>query len=107
MGAAGRDAHMVVAEAQLRRAAKSDRNQQAIMDRLRQIGARVIPIKEPVDLLVGYRGHTVLLEVKAEGGRLTEQQVQFIAGWIGGPVHIVKGPDEAASLVVDICKEPA
>lgn len=104
MGAAGRDAHMVVAEAQLRRAAKSDRNQQAIMDRLRQLGCHVRYIKEPVDLLVGYRNRTVLLEVKAEDGRLTQQQIEFLRDWTGGPVHIVRGPDEAAAIVAQECK---
>ena len=77
------------------------------MDRLRQIGARVIPIKEPVDLLVGFRNHTILLEVKAEDGRLTKPQIEFIAQWNGGPVHIVRDPDEAASLVAEIGRESA
>jgi hypothetical protein len=74
------------------------------MDRLREIGCRVNYIKEPVDLLVGYRDRTVLLEVKTEDGRLTKQQVQFIAEWNGGPVHVVRDPEEAVNIVIEECR---
>lgn len=88
----------------MRRAARTDSNQQEVIDSLRKIGCRVHYIKEPVDLMVGFRDKTVLLEVKAEGGRLTKQQVQFIAEWNGGPVHIVRDPQEAVEIVVEECK---
>lgn len=91
-------------ESCMRRAARTDSNQQAIMDRLRSIGCRVYHIKEPVDLLVGYRQRTVCLEVKADGGRLTKQQIQFIAEWNGGPVHIVRDPEEAVNIVIEECR---
>lgn len=87
----------------MRRAAKTDANQQAIIDRLRDIGAKVKYIKEPVDLLVGYRNKNVLIECKVDGGRLTKAQVEFIAEW-PGPVHIVRDPDEAAEIIVEECK---
>jgi len=87
----------------MRRAAKTDANQQAIMDRLREIGCKVKYIKEPVDLLVGYRNKNVLLEVKVESGRLTKQQIDFIAEW-PGPVHIVRDPEEAVNIVIEECK---
>ena len=88
----------------MRRAARTDANQAEIIKSLRQIGARVYYIKEPVDLLVGFRGHTVVLEVKMDGGRLTKQQVEFIAEWNGGPVHVVRDAQEAVNLVVEECK---
>lgn len=88
----------------MRRAAKTDANQQAIVERLRAIGARVFYVKEPVDLLVGYRNATVLLECKAPGGRITKAQAEFIAQWNGGALHVVRDPDEAVNLVLQECK---
>jgi hypothetical protein len=79
------------------------------MDRLREIGCRVRYIKEPVDLLVSYqnpltsRKFNLLLEVKTDDGRLTKQQIEFIAEWLG-PVHIVRGPEEAVNIVIEECR---
>jgi hypothetical protein len=82
----------------VRRAARTDSTQKSIVDRLRQLGCQVYYIKEPVDLLVGCRGKNLLLEVKAEDGRLTKAQVDFIATW-PGPVHVVRSADEAAEVI--------
>lgn len=93
----------------MRRAARTDANQQAIMDRLREIGCKVDYIKEPTDLLVGYRNvstgrrFNVLLECKVDGGRLTKKQVKFIESW-PGPLHIVRDPEEAVEIVLEECK---
>ena len=83
----------------MRRAAKTDANQSVIVDALRRIGAQVFYIKEPVDLLVGYRGKNSLLEVKDHDGRLTKAQVEFIAMW-PTDVHIVRTVDEALRAVI-------
>lgn len=88
----------------MRRAARVDVNQQAIVERLRAIGARVYFIKEPVDLMVGYRNATVLLECKAPGGRITKAQAEFIAQWNGGALHVVRDAEEAVNLVLQECK---
>lgn len=88
----------------MRRAARTDANQAEIIKSLRDIGCRVFYIKEPVDLLVGYRGHTLVLEVKVDGGRLTKPQIEFVAQWNGGPCHIVRDAQEAVEIVVEECK---
>ncbi len=49
----------------LRRAARTDANQAVIVRELRDRGALVILLGQPVDLLVGYRGAWALVEVKA------------------------------------------
>ena len=93
----------------MRRAARTDSNQQAVIDRLREANFKVKYIKEPVDLLVAGinprtgRRTNVLMEVKVDGGRLTKQQVEFIAEW-PGPLHIVKTGDEAVEIMVEECK---
>jgi hypothetical protein len=89
---------------QVRRAARTDANQAEIIKSLRDIGCRVYYIKEPCDLLVGYRQKTVLLEVKVDGGRLTKPQVEFIAQWNGASLHVVRDPQEAVEIVVEECK---
>jgi hypothetical protein len=84
----------------MRRAAKVDANQAAIVAALRQIGARAVYIKEPVDLLVGFRGVNYLLEVKNADGKdeITRAQAAFMATW-PAPVHIVKTPREAIDVL--------
>lgn len=85
----------------MRRAAKVDATQAAIVDALRRVGAAVVYIKEPLDLLVGYRGKNVLMEVKNRDGKdeLTKAQIEFIATW-PGEVHIVYSPFEAVQAIV-------
>lgn len=79
----------------MRNAAKIDYNQPAIVDALRRAGISVEYIKKPVDLLCCVRGETVLVEIKnPDGGRLTKDQVEFIARW-PGRIEIVKSPEEA------------
>ena len=53
----------------MKRAARIDAHQPAIVQALRDMGATVYYIKEPVDLVVGYRGMTILMEVKNEKGK--------------------------------------
>lgn len=87
----------------MRRAARVDANQAEIIKGLREIGARVYYIKEPMDLIVGYRKKTVILEVKTEEGRLTKQQAEFLSEWDGGPAFVVRNRDEAVNLIVREC----
>lgn len=94
----------------MRRAARTDATQEPIVAALRKIGARAIYIKEPVDLLVGYRNATVLLELKdgekfSSERRLTKQQEEFIATWPGGPVYVVSSVDEALRVVIEAARQ--
>ena len=85
----------------MRRAARVDENQQAIVDALKRVGVSVEIIGKPVDLLICCRGETALLEVKnPDGGdRLTKDQVEFISRW-PGKVHIAHSVEEALRLVL-------
>jgi GTPase len=84
----------------MRHAARTDAVQKEIIKALRAIGARVVYIKEPVDLLVGFRGATHLMEVKESGGRLTKQQEDFLTTWNGGSAWIVQTPSQAIEAVI-------
>lgn len=85
----------------MRRAARTDDNQEAIVKALRQIGVAVEIIKQPVDLLIHHRGVTSVMEVKNPDGRdeLTKDQVEFIARW-PGTVHVVRSVEEAMRAVL-------
>ena len=83
----------------MRRAAKADGNQHQIVKALKAIGAKVYYIKEPVDLLVGYRGKNSLLEVKDIHGRLTKAQEEFMQTW-PGQAWIVQSVDQALEAII-------
>lgn len=78
-----------------------DANQRQIVRALRQIGASVYEIKEPVDLLVGFRKRSIALEVKNVDGRnrLTKQQQEFFATY-AGEAYIVQDVQQALKAVM-------
>lgn len=84
------------------RSARVDKNQELIVEGLRQIGASVQSLatvgKGVPDLLVGYRGKNWLLEVKGEKGALTGPQITWHADW-RGTVHVVRDLGGAISLI--------
>lgn len=92
----------------MRRAAKIDANQPAIVQALRAVGASVQSLaavgKGCPDLLVGFRGSDYLLEVK-DGGkppserRLTPSQVEWHGVWQGAPVPVVASVDDALRAI--------
>jgi hypothetical protein len=92
----------------VRRAAKIDANQPAIVKALRALGAFVQPLHTVgdgcPDLLVAFRGQTLLVEVK-DGSKppsarsLTEDQQKWHAEWIGGPLAVVTDVDGAIRAV--------
>jgi hypothetical protein len=86
----------------MRRAAKVDANQDAIVKALRQLGVQVEIIGKPVDLLCCRQDKQMfVLEVKNRDGRdqLTQDQKDFIASW-PADVHIVYTPDDAIRAVM-------
>lgn len=91
----------------MRRAARVDNNQAAVVSALRAAGAYVWIIGLPVDLLVGYKGYTVLMEVKdGPRKRLTPLQEAFFAKWEGGTVSRVDGPESALNVLKVIDAQP-
>lgn len=85
----------------MRRAAKVDANQPAIIDALKRCSVSVEVIGKPVDLLLCHRGETSLMEVKNPDGKdtLSKDQVEFIARW-PGKVHVVRSVEEALQAVL-------
>ena len=84
----------------IRRAARVDANQAQIVWALRAAGAYVWIIGLPVDLLVGYKGHTFLVEIKAgPKKRLTALQEHFFENWSGSTLARVDGPEAALRMI--------
>ena len=84
----------------MRYAARVDANQQQVVSALRAAGAYVWIIGLPVDLLVGYKNHTWLMEVKdGPRKRLTALQEDFFANWSGGTLCRVDGPEAALRMI--------
>lgn len=92
----------------MRRAAKIDRNQPEIVAALRAIGADVFSLAAVgngiPDLLVGYQGTTVLIEVKdgakpKSARQLTDDQIEWHAAWRGGRCVVVHDVTEALAAV--------
>ena len=84
----------------MRYAARVDQNQDQIVSALRAAGAVVWVIGLPVDLLVGYKGHTFLVEVKnGPRKRLTALQADFFESWGGGTLARIDGPDGALRMI--------
>ena len=97
----------------MRHRAKIDDNQPAIVKALKQIGCNVQSLAAcgngVPDLLLGYRGQNILLEVKdgdktASRKKLTPDQIVWHALW-RGQVAVVETPDEALEVVKQMVKE--
>jgi len=83
----------------------ADQNQPLIVAALRACGASVVLLHDAgagvPDLLVGYQGHTLLIEVKnpAIKGKLNARQIAWQADWLGSPVHVVFTAEEARDIL--------
>jgi hypothetical protein len=77
-----------------------DANQEQIVSALRAAGAYVWIIGLPIDLLVGFKGHTFLVEIKdGPKKRLTKLQTDFFENWVGGTLCRVDCPDAALRMI--------
>jgi hypothetical protein len=84
----------------MRRAARVDATQEAIVSALRAAGAYVWVIGLPVDLLVGYNNHSFLVEVKSgPSKRLTKLQADFFENWMGGTLCRIDCPEAALRMI--------
>jgi Holliday junction resolvase len=90
------------------RAARIDANHEQVVSALRAAGASVQSLagvgKGVPDLLVGFQGKTLLMEVKdgrktPSERRLTEDQVRWHGAWNGGPLAVVDGVDAALRML--------
>ena len=86
------------------RNAKTDHNQNEIVQALRQVGATVVLLHKVgsgvPDLLVGFRGVTYLLEVKQLKGKPNLLQERWYREWNGRAPVIVKTVDDAINAVM-------
>lgn len=98
----------------MRRAAKVDDNQREIVVALRGIGATVQPLHAVgqgcPDLLAGYRGQNLLIEVKdgskpPSARKLTADQSKWHAGW-RGQACVVESVDDALRVMLQIGERP-
>ena len=89
----------------MRRRARVDNNHAEIVAALREIGCSVQSLASVgagcPDLLVGYRGRNVLLEVKAPKGSATSDQLTWGMGW-KGQAGIVRTAEEAQRVVTGV-----
>jgi hypothetical protein len=84
----------------MRRAARVDANQEQIVSALRAAGAYVWIIGLPVDLLVGYKNHTFLVEIKTDSKkRLTKLQADFFENWSGSTLARIDSPEAALRMI--------
>jgi hypothetical protein len=92
----------------MRRAAKIDANQTQVVLALQAAGATVQSLaavgQGVPDLLVGFQGKTLLMEVKdgqkpPSARRLTEDQLKWHGAWRGGPLAVVDGVDAALRVL--------
>ena len=84
----------------MRFASRRDANEAEIVKALRDAGAYVWIIGLPVDLLVGYRNRTILVEIKSSSkGRLTGLQRDFFESWCGDGLARVDSPEAALRML--------
>jgi len=92
---------------QMRYANRTDVNQTSIVEALRKVGAyvRIVTMGDGVpDLLVGYKGVTILMEVKdwskkPSARKLTVAEQKFFDEWSGGMLAVVNNIEEALELL--------
>lgn len=87
-----------------RYAKKVDKNQLEIVHALKKMGASVFDASHVgagfPDLVLGYKGKTVLVEIKSsEKAPFTEPQMRFMADWKGSAVSRINDVDGAITLL--------
>jgi len=95
-----------VAVRQMRHALRKDLNQRDVVKALEDIGASVKPLHQPLDLLIGFRGHTYLFEVKRPDKKgwkseYTPQQIKFRQTW-RGQMATVYTAEEAVYVLLEL-----
>jgi len=82
---------------------KVDNNQLEIVKVFKSLGATVLNLsgvgKGCPDLLIGYKGISVLVEIKSKTGKFTEPQLKFMEQWRGGAVNRIDSIDGAIRLI--------
>ena len=93
----------------MRRNARIDRNQNEIVLFIRNYGGTVLitsQLKNCFDILVGYAGHNIIMEIKdgllpPSKQKLTKGEYNFRDTWKGGYYHIVRSVNECEQILKD------
>lgn len=88
-----------------RYAKKRDASEPEIVAALLQCGFSVERLDRPVDLLVGFRGRTFVVECKVEGKKLNENQKDFVARWRGSDVVVLRSAQDAVDWACEVAAE--
>jgi len=80
--------------------ARIDTNHKEIVKALREAGATVVSLASMKhgcpDLLCGYNGETILMEIKRDAkAKFTPDQLDFLGKWKGGAISRVDSVDAA------------
>jgi len=80
--------------------ARIDTNHKEIVKALRDAGATVVSLASMKhgcpDLMVGYAGETLLMEIKKDSkAKFTSDQIDFMGKWKGGAVSRIDSVDAA------------
>ena len=81
-----------------------DENQKTLIHTFIALGASILNLSTVgrgcPDLLIGYRGKTVLVEIKSNSkATFTEPQIKFMQEWRGGAVSRIDSVDAAIRLI--------
>ncbi len=85
-------------------AKRTDNNQTAIVNMLREFGASVVDLHEVghgcPDIVVGHHGKNYLMEIKSESGRLTPAEQNFKDTWRGN-YYIIYNIEDALKILCE------
>ena len=89
-------------------ARRVDANQAEIVEALRKAGATV-QILSGVghgcpDLLIGYHGRNILIEVKTATGKITDDELAWITGW-KGRAYVARSVEQVLEILNQIVQE--
>ena len=85
-----------------RYAARADDTQKPIVSALREVGAKVLHIREPFDILVHYRGKLYMMDCKtpkSKAGAIRKKPSQLKLEAEGWPVLYPRSPEEAVRMI--------
>lgn len=90
-----------------RTAQRRDANEPEIVDALVALGCSVdrVPGGDGrMDLLIGFKGHDIKMEIKMPGEKLNPKQKTYHAEWKGSPIYLAHTAGEAIAIVCQVAK---
>ena len=95
-----------------KRRARRDGIEPELVETIRAMGGYVVYLNDKVDLVVGWRGLTVLFEVKRPPGpcggvskaKLTDEEANFFRDWPGGPLFKVDSSEDVIRCLEGVWK---